>query len=179
MPGGNKKKRKDINKGLEQSKALTERAVQTLQPYAQSGVPATNQLSALLGINGNQAAATKAFESSPFYKAGQTAFGLEKDAIDAGLSNQGLLFSQARLNAREDARQRNYSNAFSNYLNTTSGLAGIGLSGAGAQAGALTQQGNNALNAGFQTANTRQGFLGTLGGIANIGRTIRGAYSGF
>lgn len=178
MSGG-KKKRRDINKGLDQANTATQQAVQQLTPYSQAGVPATNQLSALLGISGNQADAVKAFEASPFYKAGQTAFGLEKDSIDAGLSNQGLLFSQARLNAREDARQRNYSNAFSNYLNTTSGLAGIGLTGAGAAAGAYNQQGLNALNAGFQTANTRQGFLGTLGQISQIGKNVASAYSGF
>lgn len=180
MSGG-KKKRRDISKGLEQANAATQQAVGALTPYSQAGIAPTNQLTYLLGLGTpeQQQTATNAFQSSPFYAAGQNAFGLEKDAIDAGLANSGLLYSQARLNAVEDARQRNYSNAFSNYLNTTSGLAGIGLSGAGAIAGAYGQQGQNALNAGLATANTRQGFLGTLGQISQIGANIGAAASGF
>lgn len=178
MSGG-KKKRRDIAQGLDQSQQFTQQGAQALQPYAQAGLAPTNQLSALLGISGDQQAATNAFENSPFYAAGQNAFQVENDAIKSGLSNQGLLYSQANLNAQADARQRNYGNAFQQYLNTTSGLAGIGLQGAGAQANLYGQQGVNALNAGFQTANTRQGFLGTLGQIAGIGQAAGSGYSGF
>lgn len=180
MSGG-KKKRKSIDQGLQQSQQYTQQGAAALQPYAQAGVPATNQMSSLLGLNTpqDQAKATAAFNASPFYTAGQNAFGLEKDAVDAGLSNQGLLYSQARLNAVEDARQRNYGNAFQSYLNTTSGLAGMGLQGAGGQANLYGQQGQNQLNAGFQKANTYQGFLGTLGQISQIGSNFGQAASGF
>lgn len=180
MSGG-KKKRSALDAGQQQANAATQQGVNALNPYAQAGIPATNQLSNLAGLNTPQAQAQSRaqFEASPFYTAGQNAFGLEKDAVDAGLSNQGLLFSSARLGAVEDARQRNYSNAFQNYLNTTSGLAGMGLQGAGGQANLYGQQGQNALNTGIQKANTYQGVLGTLGQISQIGANFGAAASGF
>lgn len=178
---GNKKKRKDIKQGLDQAQRFTEQGAAALNPYAQAGLPALGNANALLGFGSPEAvaAAQGNFNNSLFYKGGETAFGLEKDAIDAGLSNQGLLFSQARINGVEDARQRNYQNALAQYLGLNQQQAGIGLSGAGGQANLYGQQGQNALNAGFQTANTRTGILGGLSQVAGIGRTIRGAYSGF
>lgn len=178
MSGGGKK-RKDIAQGLEQSQQFTQQGAAALQPYAQAGIAPTNQLSALLGISGDQQAAANAFETSPFYAAGQNAFNQERSAVDKGLANSGLLYSSARMNAVEDARQRNYGNAFNSYLNATTGLAGLGLQGASGQAGLYGQQGMNALNAGFQTANTRQGILGTLGQVAGIGAQAGTGFSGF
>ncbi len=178
MSGG-KKKRKDIAQGEAKANAFTQQGVAALQPYAQAGIPATNQLSALLGISGDQGAANSNFTNSLFYQGGENAFNTERDAINSGLSDQGLLYSQARINGVEDARQRNFQNAFSQYLGANQGLAGIGLQGAGGQANLYGQQGQNALNAGFQTANTRQGVLGALGQVASIGRSVAGGFGGF
>lgn len=180
MSGG-KKKRRDIQTGLRQSEQFTQQGAAALQPYAQAGIAPTNQLSSLLGLGTPQAQAQarQQFEASPFYTAGENAFGIEKDAVDSGLSSQGLLYSQSRQNAVADARQRNYANAFQSYLNTTSGLAGMGLQGAAGQAGLYGQQGQNALTAGQAMANTRQGFLGTLGQLSQIGSNFGSAYTGF
>lgn len=180
MSGG-KKRRRDIKVGLDQANAATQQGVTALNPYAQAGLPALGNANALLGFGSPEAiaAAQGNFNNSLFYKGGENAFNVEKDEIDAGLSNQGLLFSQARINGVEEARQRNYQNALAQYLGLNQQQAGIGLSGASGQANLYGQQGQNALNAGFQTANTRQGFLGGLAQVAGIGRTIRGAYSGF
>lgn len=180
MSGG-KKKRKDINQGLEQSKQFTQQGAAALQPFAQAGVPAVNQLSAFQGLLGPEAQkkAFGAFKASPYYQFGQDEFQLASDDINAGLSSQGLLFSQANLNATELARKQTQQNAFLNFLNGTSNLSGIGLSGAQGQAGLYGQQGVNALNAGQARANTRQGFLGTLGQISQIGGNFGSAYSGF
>lgn len=178
MSGG-KKKRKELEKGREQYNQFANQAVAQYQPFQAVAAPATNQLSALLGISGNQAAATADFENSPFYAAGQNAFGLEKDAVDSTLSNSGLLYSQARLGAVEDARQRNYSNAFQNYLGATQGLANFGLAGAAGAAGVYGGQGNAALGVSQGKANTRNGFLGTLKDITEIGRNVAGGFTGF
>lgn len=180
MSGG-KKKRKDIQQGLDQSKAFTEQGAAALQPYAQGGRPAFDNANAFLGLGGAaaQQQAGQNFKNSLFYTGGQNAFGLEKDAIDSGLSNQGLLYSSARLNAVEDARQRNYQNALAQYLGLNQAQSGVGFAGASGQAGLYGQQGQNALNAGFQTANTRQGILGNLKTISEIGANFGQAASGF
>ena len=180
MSGG-RKKRRDIKVGLDQANAATQQGVTALNPYAGAGIPALGNANALLGFGSPEAiaAAQGNFNNSLFYKGGENAFNIEKDAIDAGLSNQGLLFSQARINGVEEARQRNYQNALAQYLGLNQQQAGIGLSGAAGQANLYGQQGQNALNAGFQTANTRQGLLGTLGQISEIGKNIGEAYSGF
>jgi len=180
MSGG-RKKQKDISQGLEQSKQFTQQGAAALQPYAQGGLPAFNQANAFLGLGtpAQNAAAKAQFEASPFFAGGENAFGLEKDEIDAGLSNSGLLFSQSRQNAVADARQRNYQNALQQFLGLNQNQAGFGLQGASGQANLYGQQGLNALNAGFQKANTRQGFLGTLGQISQIGSNFGSAYSGF
>lgn len=180
MSGG-KKKRKDIQTGLNQANAATQQGVQALQPFAQGGLPAFNQANAFLGLGSPEqnAAALQQFNSSPFQTAGQNAFGLEKDSIDAGLSDSGLLFSQSRLNAVEDARQRNFQNAFSQFLGLNQAQAGAGLQAAGGQAGLFGQQGQNALAAAQAKANTRQGLLGNLIKVGQIGAGFGQAASGF
>lgn len=179
MSGG-KKKRTDIQTGLDQANMATQQGVAAFQPFATGGLPAFNQANAFLGLGTPQqnAAARTQFEASPFFTGGQNAFGIEKDEIDAGLSNSGLLFSQSRQNAVADARQRNYQNALAQFLGLNSQQAGFGLQGAAGQAGLFNQQGQNAFAAGQAKANTRQGFLGTLGQISQIANNFGSAVGG-
>lgn len=180
MSGG-KKKRRDIQKGLDQANAATQQGVQALNPYAQGGLPAFNQANAFLGLGTPEqnSAALGQFNASPFKTIGETNFGLEKDAIDAGLSSNGLIFSSARQNAVEDARQRNAQNAFLQFLGLNQAQSGAGLQAAGGQANLYGQQGINAFNAGQAKAGTRQGFLGALGQISQIGKNFGDANTGF
>lgn len=180
MSGG-RKKRSDLAKGQAQFDRYAGQAIDLQRPYAELGQPAANQLSYLSGLGSpeQQQQANNAFTNSLFYQGGQNAFGLEKDAIDAGLSSQGLLYSQARLNAVEDARQRNFQNAFAQYLGNTGNVANIGLGATNNTGNILMNQGNAALGTAGQQAATRQGFLGTLGQITGIGANIANAYKGF
>lgn len=178
MSGG-KKKRADLRQGQDQFNQFADKAVGTLAPYSQAGIPATNQLSALLGLSGDQGAANQNFQNSLFYQGGQNAFNTERDAINSGLSDQGLLYSQARINGVEDARQRNFQNAFSQYLSANQGLAGLGANAAGNTAQLQFGQGQAALGTAQNIAGTRQGILGTLGQIAQIGGQIGQAAAGF
>ena len=180
MSGG-KKKRSDLRQGQQQFNQFANQAIGTLQPFAQGGQNAFNQGNSLLGLNGLDAqnGANQNFFNSLAYTGGQNAFNTERDAINAGLSDQGLLFSQARINGVEDARQRNFQNAFSQYLGLNQNQAGIGANTAGAIAQTQLGQGQAALGTAQNIANTRQGFLGTLGQISQIGSQIGQAAAGF
>lgn len=180
MSGG-KKKRRDLRQGQEQFNQFAGQAVNTLRPYSEGGLPAFNNANAILGLSGadQQQAAFNNFRNSPFYTGAEYAFNNESDAIDAGLSNSGLLYSQSRQNAREDARQRNFQNGFAQYLGLNQSQAGIGANTAGNIANVQLGQGNAALGTAQNIASTRQGFLGTLGQIAGIGQVIGGRQNGF
>lgn len=180
MSGG-KKKRKDLEKGQDQFNEFANKAIALQQPFAQAGVPAVNQLSAFsgLGTPEQQQAAENAFKNSLFYTGGENAFGLEKDNIDSALSNQGLLFSSARIGEVENARQRHFSNAFNSFLNNTGNIANVGIGAATNQANTNLAQGNAALGTQANIANTRQGFLGGLQQVAGIGQQIGSTVSGF
>lgn len=181
MPNGGKKKRRDLRAGQEQFNKFSGQAIEQIKPYSQGGLPAFGNANAFLGLgtNAENAAARARFEASPFFTGGENAFRTERDAIDAGLSDQGLLFSSARLNAVEDARRRNYQNALSQYLSLNQGQSGIGANAASGVANIFGQQGNAALNTAQNIASTRQGFLGTLGQLSEIGKNFGDAYTGF
>ena len=113
------------------------------------------------GINtGAQSAALTRFEGSPFGDIFSNNFGLETDAIDAGLAGQGLNLSSVRTEAKEDARQRNFGSAFGNYLNA---LSGFPTSGAATTANA---------NAAQNFSNTAGNAYGAAGAA-----TANGAYA--
>lgn len=226
MSGG-KKKRKAIDEGQQQYNAFaqqaqqsinqssqqaqdivnqaTQSAVGTQAPYAAVGGPAVGAMSALsgYGVDGGPSPdeAYQKFLESPFYTGGENAFNQEMDRVDNSLAGSGLMFSSARGRWREDARNRNFSNAFMQYLNNTSNLAGIGQGAAGTQANAFanqgqlaanistgqganlanisTGQGGAALNTAQNKANTYQGPLGVISQIAGIGQRVGGAIGGF
>ena len=146
MSGGGKQRKKSRNSEA-RAQDFANQGISRFDPFVEQGQQASNQLAAFAGLGSasDQAAAKNAFTNSLFYQGGQNAFGLEKDAIDSALSAQGLNFSSARLNAVEDARQRNFQNAFSQFLNNTSGIANAGFGAVQAQAGLNQQQGANAL----------------------------------
>ena len=181
MCGGGKKKRRDLRAGQEQFNQFAGQAINQIKPYAEGGLPAFGNANAFLGLGTDEqnAAARARFEASPFFTGGENAFRTERDAVDAGLSSGGLLFSQARLNAVEDARRRSYQNALSQYLGLNQSQSGLGVGAATGVANILGSQGQAALNTAQNIASTRQGFLGTLGQIAGIGNAFGQAYTGF
>ncbi len=176
MTGG-KKKRRDLQKGQDQFNQFANKTIALQEPFAKAGVPAVNQLSAFAGLGTPEqsAAANDQFENSLFFTGGEKAFGLEKDNIDSALSNSGLLFSQARLNAVEDARQRNFQSAFGQFLNSTGTIANVGIGAATNQGNAFLEQGLAAQNTQQNIASTRQGFLGGLKQATQIGKNVAGS----
>lgn len=175
MGGKGKKQRRDLDRGEEKFNAFANRAIELQEPFARAGVPAVNQLAAASGLRGEaeQAEVENAFRDSLFFTGGETDFGLEKDAIDAGLSAQGLLYSQSRQNAVADARKRNYTNAFRAFLGNTRDVAGIGVGATANQGNAFLAQGGAALDTAGARADTRRGFLDRLSGISQIGANAR------
>lgn len=180
MTGG-KKKREDLAKGQQQYNEFANKAIALQQPFAQAGVPAVNQLSAFsgLGTPEQQAAAQSQFENSYFNNLGQNEYQLANDSIKSTLSNQGLLYSQAYMNADALANRQTRLNAFNSFLNNTGNIANVGIGAATNQGNVLTGQGNAALGTQQNIANTRQGFLGGLAQVANIGGSIARTASGF
>lgn len=180
MTGG-KKKRKDLREGQAQYNEFANKALALQQPFAQAGVPAVNQLSAFsgLGTPEQSQAASDAFHNSLFYDMGNNEYQLANDSIKAGLSGNGLLYSQAYLNADALAKRQTYQNAFNSFLNNTGNVANVGIGAATNQQNTLLGQGNAAMGTATNIANTRQGFLGGLQQVANIGKTVADAYSGF
>ena len=171
MSGRGKKQRRDLRRGQDQFNAFANRAIERQEPFARAGAPAIEQLAAASGLRGEdgQAAVEDAFRNSLFFTGGETDFGLEKDAIDAGLSAQGLLYSQSRQNAVADARKRNYANAFRAFLGNTGGVANIGAGAAANQGNAFLAQGGAAMNTAQGVAGTRRGFLDHLQQVSQIG----------
>jgi len=168
MSGGNKKRR-DIQTGIDESQDFTNQAVSQFDPFAQSGSAANASLANAVGLNGDPNQSLQRFEASPFNAVFRNDFARDKDAIDQGLSNQGLAFSGARLEAIENARAKNFSQAFSQFQGNLQGLSNQGFNAAGSQAGLIAQQGTQNLNARIGQASTRQGFLG---GLAQFGNAV-------
>ncbi|MBL4753632.1 MAG: hypothetical protein JKY52_08590 [Flavobacteriales bacterium] len=96
-------------------------------------------------------AGANAINNSVFAAQGQTGFNREKDAIDANLAKQGVVFSGARLQAVEDAQQRAGGNVLSQFFNV---LAGFPTAGPATQAQAQS---------GSQFASGVGNSLGNLG----------------
>lgn len=113
-------------------------------------------------IQEQQDSALSRFEGSPFGSIFTNNFGLETDAIDAGLAGQGLNLSSVRAEAREDARQRNFGSAFGNYFNA---LSGFPTTGAATQANAQASQ---------NFSNTANSAFGNIGNAAAQGAFAQG-----
>lgn len=166
MSGG-KKKRRDIQTGVNESQEFTNRAIALQEPFRQQGLAANNILGDAIGLNTPGLTFQERFEASPFFEAGQNSFELDKDAINAGLANQGLAFSGANLQATADARARNFNNALAGFLGTTQGLSNQGFAASGLNANLLANQGQTQANLRAGQAATRQGVLGGISAFGN------------
>ena len=166
MSGG-KKKRRDLREGQEQFNQFANQSIAQQQPFTSFAQPALQNLVALGGDG--------TFQGSQFFGAAENGFRTERDAIDQSLSDQGLLFSSARLNAVEDANQRNFLNGLQLFQQNQGALADVGLNANQNITNTLLAQGNTALGTQGAIADTRQGFLGGLGQVASIGSIFTGS----
>ena len=130
-----------IKSGQSQANQAIQQGVQTatnqLSPWTTTGVPANQQESDLLGLNGQPAAdaAMSTYQQSPGY---QWQLGQGLRAVDAGAASQGMLRSGATLKAEQTFGQRLADTDFGNYWNRLQQLSGNGLSAAGGIASAAT-----------------------------------------
>lgn len=112
---------------------------ETYAPQAQTGIGATNQLAALLGLGGDSNAATKAFNTFRNSSGYQNIFneamrGITNSAAGRGLFGSGATGRALQTNAGNLAQQ-----SFGNYLSQLSGLSGIGLQSGNLIGGAGSQ----------------------------------------
>lgn len=178
---GNKSRKKEVDRGLEQQMQLTREAMTRQQPYVDAGKPALNMLGYFSGQGTpeQQQQAMNAFDGSMFNQLAMGNYERDRGHIANALGAQGLAYSSAFLDADAKAYADNRMNAFANFLNNTTNLAGIGVSATGAQTNLLQNQGASAYNAGVQRAGLHRSPLDTLGQVSQIGRNVRGAFSGF
>lgn len=106
-----------------------------LNPVINNGAGASNQLSNMLGLNGNagQSQAFKNWQDSTGYQ-----FGLNQgeQSINGNAATQGLLNSGATGKALQTYGQNYADTKYGDYTNQLQGLLGSGLQGAGVLAGA-------------------------------------------
>lgn len=151
----------------------------TLAPYVQAGLPATDNINALLGLGGDQAAAGKAFDA--YRRSTGYDFRVNEGmrALNANYAGARTLRSGAGIKGALNYGQGMASQEFGNYLNAIGTQQGVGLNAAGAQAGVATnyanslgniyqQNGANQANAALASANA----LG--GGLNNAASAITG-----
>jgi len=130
-----------IDKGQKQATEALDKGIQTatnqLSPWTTTGVPANQDQSALLGLQGQDAAnkALASYQTSPGYT-WQMGEGLR--AVDAGAAASGMLRSGAALKAEQTFGQGLANSDFGNYWNRLQQLSGSGSDAAKGIASAAT-----------------------------------------
>ena len=155
-------------KGQEQAQQQLQQQRADLAPYRDAGVPALNQESNLLGLNGPDAANTAmtTFQQSPGYQ-WQLQQGLR--ATDAGAAANGLLRSGATLKAEQTFGSGLADSDFNQYFSRLSGLSTLG---ANAAAGGA-QTAGQAATADLGGANAQSSIYGnTATGLAGTANTL-------
>lgn len=138
-----------VDKGAKQATEALDKgqeiATNQLSPWATTGVPANQQQSDLLGLNGQPAAdaAMSTYRTSPGYQ-----FQLDQGlrAVDAGAAANGLLRSGATLKQEQIFGAGLADSDFGNYWNRLQQLSGSGLDAAKGIAGVATGTATNTAN---------------------------------
>lgn len=144
---------------LAQQKAQNERVWSAVDPYMKTGGEALNRLNNP-GEN---------FTTSPGYE-----FRLKQglDAVGTNQAVNGLLRSGGAMKALSDYGQGMASDEYNRWWGQQSGLAGMGLQGAGIGAGvassnnaAIATDATNRANSGFVRSNAWGDLAGSIGGL--------------
>lgn len=133
----------------------------TYQPVAQTGVNATNQLAALLGLGGDQEAANAGFQNFLGSTGYNTAVDEAMRGVTASGAARGLLNSGPTGKAYQDRASGLGQQYFTNYLGQLGSVAQGGLN-----AGQLVTQAN-------QRSKSKESG-GLLGGLGALGQGIGG-----
>lgn len=124
---------------------------------------------------GSGVAGADRFNNSAWNAVFTNDFNRDRTAIDNNLAGSGLAYSGARMNAVENSRANNFSNAFGQYTNFLMGAPNMNAANANSQAGnvfanqagnAFGQQGANraqsAYNKGDAFSSAFGGFMGSM-----------------
>jgi hypothetical protein len=150
----------------------TDRAVNYLSPYAQSGQGAMRLYGNALGANGAQAQGDfySGFQHDPGWMAQQQA-GI--NALDRSAAVRGGLYSGAQQKALFNYGQQGQRTAYNDRLTQLAQLAGMGQGAAGQQAGYTANSGNMLANLaqgyGQNTATNEINYANARAQAANIG----------
>lgn len=159
----------------------------TLAPYVATGNKATTSIEGLLGIGGDPAASSAAFDA---YK-GSTEYTSRlkqgENSVTAALGGKGLLDSGAAQKALLKYGQTFASNEFGSYLGNLQTQQGVGVQAAGAQtslgqnyAGAVNANNNNASNtvagAALSNASAINGILGSAVSAYGLSQGLGSSY---
>lgn len=140
-----------------------------LAPYVGAGTAPTSSIQALLGLGGDQAAATKAFDN---YRSGTGYdFRLSEGtkAMTAALGRGSMLESGAAAKAALKYGQNTASDEFQRYISNLTQQQNLGVAAASAQAGVGNTLVNNV------TANNNNAAAGAASAALNTGNAINGA----
>lgn len=124
----------------------TTAAVNTLAPWIQGGLDAANAGNALLGLGGDTAAATEAFNNYLNSAGYQFQLGQGTKAVTGSAAAKGLLNSGATAKALNEYGQNVASTYFQNYLNNLNTSAGRGAAAASDTANLWSNWGNAQAN---------------------------------
>lgn len=161
-----------VQKGIDTLTAAGTDAVGLLQPYADQGSKAYNQISNLNGLNGSQAQtdAMSRFTTDPGYQ-----FKLQQgvDAIDRSAFARGSGASGQTLKALTEYGQGVADQGYGDYYSRLAGMGNTGVNAAGVQASTKVNTANgqaqgyssigaNQTNSNINTGNLVTGGLKTL-----------------
>lgn len=158
-----RRQRRDIQRGQERQEALLREGVALQQPFVDAGSTALSRLNSVADFDPND------IRANPLFAAASETFQAEDDRLQSVLAAQGVNLSGANIAARERLSADINQRTLNTLLQLNQGIAGQGQFAATNQAGLLSGAAGGALNAGFATANTRQGFLD---GISNFGNAL-------
>lgn len=141
---------------------------QTYGGQAQSGVGATNQLAALLGVGGDPTAANSAYNTFKNSSGYQNIFNEAMRGVTNSAAGRGLFGSGATGRALTTTAGNLANQSFGNYLAQLQGLSGLGL-----QAGGLIGQ------AGQQSIGEQHkpGLFDAIGGALQLAGTAAPFFS--
>lgn len=118
------------------------------------------------------------FNNSLFDAAYNDNLRYDMDRIDSGLANSGLVFSNARMNAKADAQARNFNNSLNAFLGTlgapvqsqnTQAINSAGNAFASGSANAFGGMANAGMTSAFARGDASAGMFDNLAGAINYG----------
>jgi hypothetical protein len=153
-----------LDQGYQQSQGYYGNALNTLQPFADSGRQASTAYNDFLGLNGAEARQSRQdmLTSDPLFQGGLAA---DSNAMLRYMNARGQGAGGAAALAGQRVLQQNYGNWMDRYRDQ----GAQGFQAAGAQAGIQTQQGDNAYGYGATKAGNQINYGNAMASARGIG----------